>query len=208
LCLGYFKINMTPYEVFSLFHSLKLHFTQDTYNFFKYQGKIKISIDAFENRKDKWHFAKLSRKFSNKEDCIDYIVANLVENDKIWVGNLLEESSEIFYKQRQKVLQSLSYTFENDCKLIFEDCKNPNEVLKVIDGEHPVLLKKTMRKEIQIESFVVLDKILNFTKSWSNKIEDTILWPEYKKKIYKYGDFVNIEPTKYKLILKKVLNVN
>ena len=44
---------MTGYEAFSLYESLKLHFAKESYDFFKYNGKVSTSVEAFENRKDK-----------------------------------------------------------------------------------------------------------------------------------------------------------
>lgn len=196
---------MTGYETFEIYQALKLHFTSDSYDFFKYNGKTNVSVTAFENRKDKYHFYKLSRKCTNKDDLINFVVANFVEDEKSWVGNLLMEEADINYRKRQKVIQSLSYTFENDCKLIFEDCKlNPNEVL-MTDGDYPVLLTKTLRKETQIETLCILNEILGFFPMWSKKITDTIRWPEYRKKCLKYTAFLPKDVVKYKLILKKVI---
>lgn len=186
---------------------LKLHFTTDSYDFHKYQGKINISIDKFDIRKDKYHFHKLSRKYINQDELISFIVANLVENEKIWVGDLLQEESDIIYKKHQKVIQSLSYTFENDCNLIFSGCKNPNEVL-ITNGDYPVLLTKALRKEIQIETLCLLNNILNFFPMWAFKIDDTIRWPVYQKIVLKYASFLPQDTVKYKLILKKVLDEN
>ncbi len=197
---------MTAYEVFCLYQSLKLHFTQDSYDYFKYQGKSRITIESFENRKDKWHFTKLARKFTNKEDCIAFLVANFIESEKVWVGNLLMEEAEIAFKKRQKVIQSFSYTFENDCLKLFEHETDPNSILKVKNGDHPALLKKTMRHEIQIETACMLNMILNFLPVWKTKISDTIIWPIWQTKIAKYSPFLPQDTVKYKLILKKVLN--
>jgi len=169
---------ISGYEAFGLYQALKLHFTTDSYDYFKYGGKTNISVTAFENRKDKYHFYKLSRKYTNKEDLINFIVANFIEDERSWVGPLLQEEADMNFRKRQKVIQSLSYTFENDCILIFEDCiLNPYEVLKT-DGDYPVLLTKTLRKEIQVESLCLLNHFLP---------QDSV---------------------KYKLILKKVLNEN
>jgi hypothetical protein len=193
---------ISGYEAFGLYQALKLHFTTDSYDYFKYNGKTSISVTSFENRKDKYHFYKLSRKYTNKEDLINFIVANLVEDDKSWVGVLLQEEADINYRKRQKVIQSLSYTFENDCILIFEDCiLNPNEVLKT-DGNYPVLLTKALRKEIQIETLCILNQILGFIPMWTNKINDTIRWPEYRRKCIKYASFLPQDVVKYKLILR------
>jgi hypothetical protein len=164
-----------------------------------------VSVTAFENRKDKYHFYKLSRKYSDKQDLTDFIVANLMVSERLWVGDLLCEDADVRYKARKKTLQSLSYVFENDCKLIFDDCKlNPNEVLKT-DGDYPVLLTKALRKEIAIETLVILNNILNFFPMWDKKITDTIRWPNFRRKCEKYAAFLQGDVVKYKLILKKVL---
>ena len=199
---------ISGYEAFGLYQSLKLHFTTDSYDYFKYNGKTNVTVTAFENRKDKYHFYKLSRKYTNKEDLINFIVANLIEDEKSWVGALLQEEADMNFRKRQKVIQSLSYTFENDCILIFEDCiLNPNQVLST-DGDYPLLLTKTLRKEIQIESLCLLNQILGFFPMWTNKINDTIRWPEVRRKCVKYASFLPQDSVKYKLILKKVLNEN
>jgi len=199
---------MTGYETFGLYQALKLHFTQESYDFFKYNGKTNVSVTTFENRKDKYHFYKLSRRLAQKEDMIDFIVANLVEDEKTWVGSLLMQESEVNYRKHQKIIQSMSYTFENDCKLIFGDCiLNPNEVL-MTDGDYPVLLKKGLQKSVNIESMCLLNNMLGFVPMWSKKIADTIHWPNYRMKLLKYSAFIPKDDVKYKLILKKVLNEN
>ena len=196
---------MTGYEAFESYQALKLHFTSDSYDYFKYNGKTSVSVTAFENRKDKYHFYKLSRKYTNKDELISFIVSNFGEDESSWVGFLLQEEAEMAYMKRQKVIQSLSYTFENDCKLIFEDCKlNPNTVL-MTDGDYPILLTKAVRKEIQIETLCILNKILGFFPMWNKKITDTIRWPNYRKKCEKYTPFLPKDVVKYKLILKKVI---
>ena len=99
---------MTGYEAFCLYNSLKLHFNSDSYNYFRYNGKTSTSIDAFENRKDKYHFYKLSRRFSNAEQGRDFIVANLVYDSNVWIGHLLTNESDVEYRKRQKIIDRKS----------------------------------------------------------------------------------------------------
>ena len=195
---------MTGYEAFSLYESLKLHFNKDTYDFFKYNGKTNITVTSFENRKDKYHFYKLSRKYSDKQDLTDFIVANLMVSERLWVGDLLCEDAEVRYRARKKTLQSLSYVFENDCRTIFDGVKDPNEVIKT-EGDYPVLLLKALRKEITMETLVILNRILNFFPMWDKKLTDTIRWPDFRRKCEKYAAFLPQDVVKYKMLLKKVL---
>ena len=194
---------MTGYESFSIYHTLKLHFTSD-YDYFKYNGKCNISPTTFENRRDKYHFYKLSRKYPNKDEYIQFVIANLFVNGKAWAGDLLQEEADIAFKERQKVTQSMAYTFENDCKVIFEDCKDPNDVLSTT-GDHPRLLTMALRKEIAPETLIVLNAILQFLPMWDRRITDTIRWPDYRQSITKYASFLTFDVVKYKLILRKII---
>jgi hypothetical protein len=197
---------ITGYEAFVLYQALKLHFTTDSYDYHKYGGKSKISVEAFENRKDKYFFYKLSRRFQGKDDLVNFMVANFVHDDKCWVGTLLDQSAVDVYLARQKVLQSISYSFENDCEKIFDDVANPNEVIKSINGEYPTLLKMSFRNTINIESLCILNRLIGFMNRWDRDISDTIRWPEYKRKIVKYSPFVIFDESKCKKILKKVID--
>jgi hypothetical protein len=197
---------ITGYEAFCLYQSIKLHFTTDSYDFFKYGGKSKISLEAFENRKDKYFFYKLSRRLQSKDDLIFFLVSNFVNDENCWVGSLLENESEKIYRDRLKVIQSLSYNFESDCDKIFDEVLNPNEVLKVVNGEYPILLTMALRKDIQIETLCILNKILQFFPNWKNNISDTIRWPQYCRKVTKYSPFIEFDETKCQNILKKVIH--
>ena len=201
-------MSITGYEAFGMYQAIKLHFTTDSYDFMKYGGKSKISIDAFDNRKDKYHFHKLSRRLTSQDELIMFLVANFIQNDTIWVGDLLTEESETIYRQRQRVIQSMSYIFENDCRKIFEGVSNPNEVLQSDDGDYPRLLKMTLQKDTEIETLCILNNILGFLPVWNRKITDTVRWPQYSRKVTKYAAFLPKDVVKYKLILKKVLNEN
>lgn len=196
---------MTGYEVFGLYQSIKLHFTTDNYDYFKYNGKTHLSIESFEKRKDKWHFYKLSRRLQNKDEMLNFIVANFVGNENTWVGELLDDQSDIVYRQRQKVIQSLSYTFQNDCEKLFSTTGDPNSVLRSESGDYPTLLTKALRKEIEIESVCILDSLLGFVPMWTDRITDTIRWPNIRRKILKYKPFIEFDKTRYKLLLKKAL---
>ena len=198
---------MTGYEAFCLFHSLKLHFNSDSYDYFRYNGKTNTSIDAFENRKDKYHFYKLSRRFSNAEQGRDFIVANLVHDSNVWIGHLLTEESDIQYRKRQKVIQSLTYTFTNEIESLMRQ-ESPNDLLMIHDGQHPALLTKLLQNDISVETVCIMNSIMNFVRMWDKKIADTIHYPRISRTIKKYTPFINFEPTKYKLILKKEYDAN
>jgi len=195
---------MTGYEAFCLFQSIKLHFTTKSYDYFKYNGKSNITLATFENRKDKYYYHKLARKYPNKEVLTDFLVANFLVKEKVWIGDLLHEEADLIFVERQKILQSLSYRFENDCRALFEDVPEPDKVL-MSDGDYPELLTRVLRGEVTFETLCILNKVLRFLPYWNKKISDTIRWPGIANKMVKYTAFLPNDDVKYKTILKKVL---
>lgn len=194
---------MTGYEAFSIYNALKLHFNSKSYDFLKYNGKSNISIETFENRRDKYYFYKLSRQ-NNKEDYIQFLVSNFLVNEKLWAGDLLNEEAIVTHRNRVAILQSLGYTFKNDCNFLRNSVQCPSELLSC-DGNYPKLLTITLQKEIELESFCILNKLMNFLPMWDKKISDTIRYPEFSLKVKKYTPFLEFDKSKFKDIVLKEL---
>jgi len=195
---------MTGYETYILYNALKFHFTRENFDFFKYNGKVKTTPEQFENRKDKYHFYKLSRKYTDRDDMIQFLTYNFLEKDGLWVGDLLTDEGHKRYSKHKKILQSLSYTFENDCKKLFGETQNPNDLIKT-NGDYPKLLTMALQRDIEIETLCILNAILNFVPMWNEKIQDTIRWPEFRLKVQKFATFLPRDVVKYKMLLKKII---
>ena len=75
---------MTGYETYTLYNALKLHFTKESFDFFKYHGKTNVTSEQFENRKDKYHFYKLSRKITDRDEMILFLVYNFIEKENLF----------------------------------------------------------------------------------------------------------------------------
>jgi len=188
------------YAAFVMYNSLKLHFTSKSYDYFKYNGKTNVSAVTFLKRKDKYTFYKLSRKY-NVEELRDFYVANFLEGDK-WVGDMTKDGDEI-YKKWQKTQQSLTYTFENDIMYLLANGGSPDEMLNVKPNSYPILMKLVQLKQVSLETLVILNDIMNFFPMWTKKIDDDIIWPDFKLKCEKYTPFLNYDKVKFKAILKE-----
>ena len=60
-----------------------------------------------------------------------------------------------------------------------------------------------LSKKITLESFMILDDILGFTKSLNRNIQEEVLWPKLYDRMIRYRPFLNYNITKFKLLLKK-----
>ena len=84
---------MNGYDLYCTYQAIKLHFSTEQYNFFHYDGKTRVSIDAFQKRRDKFLFHSLARKYRDDE-MVPFLVANFVHSDDNWTKSLLEEEAE------------------------------------------------------------------------------------------------------------------
>ena len=75
------------YDAYCLYLAVNNHFNTDSYDYFKYAGKTSVKLETFLKRKDKYHFAKLARKYH--VELLDFYVANL-SRGKFYVKNLLD----------------------------------------------------------------------------------------------------------------------
>jgi len=201
---------MIPLDVYRTYLSVRNHFTNDNYNFFKFGGKTKASSSAFEKRRDRYIFDKVSKDYKDDEVALLF-VSNFVAKEKFWIGNTLSEESRNIYTMWRKKIQSLSYIFENDVKAIVDEINDReidfDSVFKIQDGQHPIILRLTLADRISLESFLILNKILDFFPQFNRRIEETIIWPDFYKKCVKYEPFVKVDMTRFKFILKKQLNL-
>ena len=193
---------MAPFDTYKTYLALKNHFTKDSYDYHKYQGKSRASLQSFYKRKDRYWFEKLSRQKEDKE-VIDFFVANFIsctDPQTVWIGELIKEG-ELRYKSWQKRIQSLSYLFKEESQQLFED--KFEEVFDCSKG-HPLLLKNFLIGNISIETLVIYDKIFLFGKNFDKKLKDPV-WETVSLKMRKYSPFLHIDVFHYKKILKEVV---
>jgi hypothetical protein len=194
------------HAVYQLYNALHLHFTTKSYDYVRYGGKTNTKKDTFLNHKNKYSFYKLSRKYS-LEETKNFLIANFIANDTNWIGDLLTEEADETYRKWQKRNQSLTYTFQNDIMSML-DKYDTKELLLVKPGRHPKLLEEVMQGRVSIESLVILNDMMNFFPMWQDKIDDDIIWPQWKFRCEKYSPFINYDKDKFKKILIESVKQN
>jgi hypothetical protein len=195
---------MNGYDLYCIYQAVKLHFTSENYNFFQYDGKTRVSIDAFQKRRDKFLFHRLARKYRD-EEMIPFLVANFVHSDDNWTKSLLEDQAEETYRDWKRTTDSMTKIYLEDLQKICPDPKEFNNLFKVEDGQFPKLLVAFLQKDVTIETLVILNNIFNFIKIWDKKISDDIIYPKVSRKVRKYGSFLAVNVDKYKQLTKETL---
>lgn len=194
---------MTPFDAYKTYLALKNHFTKPKYDYFKYAGKSRASVESFNKRKDKYWFERISRQ-KNDDEIKNFFLSNFIGSDNpqsMWIGEVIREG-ESCYKEWVKRQQSLKYIFTQESKdLLFES--NLEEVLD-ISKQHPIILKKFLSRKISIETLTIYDKIFLFRNNFDKKLLDPV-WEIVSLKIQKYSPFLNIDIQDYKKTLRNIV---
>jgi len=195
---------MSPFETYQHYLSLKNHFTNPKYDFFKYGAKTRASMTSFNKRKDKYWFEKTSRKYSDKE-VVDFLVSNFVSADNpgnLWIGEIIN-SGERNYSEWMKRQQSLTYLFKEQSNELLSE--NELESLFNCTKGHPPILKKFLSGQLSLETFTIYEKIFHFSKDFDKKLLDPV-WETVSLKVKKYSPFLNIDVFNYRKILRSIIN--
>ena len=190
---------MQPFDAYSMYNALKLHFEQDSYDAVKYNFKSNVSSKSFFARKDKYFFAKLAKNYDDK--LLQYYIANF-KNGVSYVGDMLNEGGETNFKEHMRIRESIHREFEKDINSLLDMDKEFDSFFEA-KQTHPLIIKLLMREQISLETVVILDSILGFMDREGKKITETIIWPDISRKIMKYKPFVDFNKIKCVDIIKK-----
>ena len=185
---------MTPYECYVDYLALKRHFTSESYDYFKYNGKVSAKRDSFDKRKDKFFFEKISKH----KDPHEFIVSNLVKNPRAWVRDLAySEVAESNYQDWVRKRQSLTYVVSNDLSNLKEDFDSN---FKINDGQLPPIIDMYLGGKISLETLLICADIVGCLSYWDNKLRDNVIWSETGMIIKKSMPFIKYDKTKIKKI--------
>ena len=194
---------MMPFDAYRCYLSLKNHFTKDHYDYHKYRGKTRATVQAFYKRKDRFWFEKFARQKNDKE-VEEFFVSNFIYSTDpatMWIGEMIKEG-EGRYQEWKKKVQSLSYIFKEEVENVFDN-KKVDDMFDCSKG-HPPILKSYLGGDISLESMVIYDRIFDYGKDFDKRLKDPV-WETVSRKIKKYSPFLNIDVSRYKKILKEVI---
>ena len=194
---------MMPFDAYRCYLSLKNHFTKDHYDYHKYRGKTRATVQAFYKRKDRFWFEKFARSKNDKE-VEEFFVSNFIYSTDpatMWIGEMIKEGDGRYTEWKKKV-QSLSYIFKEETESVFDNRK-VDDVFNCSKG-HPPILKSYLGGSTSLETMVIYDIIFGYGKDFDKRLNDPV-WETVSRKIKKYKPFLNINVPHYKKILKEVV---
>lgn len=199
---------MNAYDAYKKYIAIKLHFQQKDYDYFKFSGVAKVSREKFESRNDKYFFQRIVKVY-NEEQFEQLLVANFISNKDVWIGDIVSDDGRRRLLEWKKTQQSLEYVFESDLKILKQyiddgevptfDCFFSRE-----QEDWPEIVTIVLQGTIKLETFIIINKVLNFMPRVDSKIEDTLVWPEFKQLCSKYSPFVKVDVKRCKQIMRKI----
>lgn len=203
------ETNCSPFEVWSVYTSLCLHFKKgSSYDAFKFNFKgPRLKKETFHSHKNRYEFEKLARAYPKKNDLICYFLSNIL-CDKTWINTMNKECHNEFVAQ----IQALQYRFKNDMSTLHNFCNNFDLLFAPqSSGDFPLIYKCYQNQSISLDTLVVLDYLVEYVTIIEKTFKDPLgIVSDINHKILKYKPFlrseVNVE--KYKnIILNLFTNV-
>ena len=189
------------FDAYCLYLAINNHFNTESYDFFKYNGKVPVKLPAFLKRNDKYHFAKLARLYH--KELQDFLVANLYKQ-KYYVRNLLEQECEQNYKDYKKIKQKMTYAITEDMRYLFDKYKHIDIVLGVKDGQHSNLIREYLGGRIRPVTIIAADKVFNIFDDYDNIMDEKFIWPRERKRLDNLAPFLGLEHKKLQTILQGI----
>ena len=189
------------YDAYCLYLAINNHFYSDSYDYFKYNGKVSAKLESFMKRKDKYHFAKLARKYN--DELKDFLVANFSKK-KYYVRELLEMECEKNYIEFKKRKQKLTYLITEEMRYLFDKYKHIDFCIGIKDGQHSNILREYLGGRIKAETLITADKIFDIFKDYDSMVTENFIWPRERKRLDRLAPFLELEHRKLQAVLQGI----
>jgi hypothetical protein len=172
---------MTPFQIYKFYLAIKLHFTTEKYDVFKYRGAVhSCNEEGFRSRRGHGRFVQLSHRLQKPQDAVQLFVACFVYDADVFNDSECEEALTRWRKHKEMMTQ-----------LILDDLETI-ELPDCLKGSPCSLQKLVSGNKISIETAVALNKKYGFSAVWKNNF----VYKRLGLKIEKLEPFVKFNEVK------------
>jgi hypothetical protein len=193
---------VTPeYSAYKTFLAIRNHFRNPDYDYFFYRGKSRGNPDSFRSNKNYYQFVSLSKKVP-QQDMVEFIACNFAHTRKstIWITDLLEPDAAIIHQKYRAYIESATYRFENDLKLVWP----LTEAIQPRKESYPIIVSSCMSGKINLETFCLLNRLTGLLPILDKTITEKYLWPRFRLRVAKFEPFIRCEDEKLRGVLDKI----
>ncbi len=150
----------TAFEVYRIYMGLKLHFTSEQYDFFRYEGRTRVSFEKFQKRYNIIPFFERLKFKYKPQQLVEYFTSNFIlgKTDIFLIG---QEGDDIYTEWKRRI-QSMTYVFQEDINKLLSRVDHFDQLFKIVDGKDPIILKSYYQSDITSETFVIMEMLLGF----------------------------------------------
>lgn len=194
-------------SVFKLYLQLKGHFN-GKYDVVKYNWSMKLSDAAYQKRRDKMFFERLSSRHTLKDLCLIFI-SNLVANQNAWIGEISDSDALVFYREYVGRLSQVETRYIEDLKNIYYfsekiGIKALQEIFMYNEKISSSYVFKLLQNDIiSFETFVILDSFLDIINNMDK--HDDIVWESYSKRLSGYRKLLTVDAIKAKSVFVETI---
>ncbi|CAL9958747.1 DNA helicase loader [Vibrio phage K567] len=194
------------FSIFRVYCAVKAHMG-GKYDISKYKLGMKTPQSAFEKRSDKVFFERLAKRLT-LNDCYQLLVSNLAANPNAISYEIAGADAHEFWLKHTGFMEIYSQHYKNELLTIFTLINKEQKKFKdLFRGEgHPVIMQLVLRNTISIETFVILNRLLNFVPVIDKDYGDDIFWHEFKTRALAYDKLLKIDEKLAKEMFIQVKN--
>jgi len=143
-------------------------------------------------KKFKTHYVRLMKSFNTPQEIkLFFVVCCLHDIKDIYKILELYPSLYKLYLFRLNIYNNLETYFKKDIQYIFTRYGSIRNSIKVKEDMSCGIINIFFKKEITMETLLILQDICDIFKIINSREADNILWKEEFHKISKYGSFIN-----------------
>lgn len=185
-------------KAYQEYTAISLHFKSDTYDFFKYNGKVRYNKKL--NNQKEYFFKRLTKKHTRKE-LLSFFAMKFFENPKYWIfsenADVVLKQLNIHIKKHSSILHSLKMEMtEYLNKEGIIDADNPKKEFEMHflsrTSSLPIILQRYVSGDVSVELLLLLNQCFNLFDKWNISLTNDFLWKQYKIKFEKIKPFWNL----------------
>ena len=167
------------YDTYKLYLAMQRHFST-SYDFHKYNGKVNVSVEAYQKRNDMFSFEKLS-KIVPQDELINFFLCHFLDNPKCWIRSMSKASYET-YKAK---LKNFPNTFREELQYLSQH--KPADLMATNDI--PLIHRLCMEKKVSMETLIAMDKFFPFIDKHNDEVNVPFAWPDHIAMLKNYRPF-------------------
>lgn len=178
-----------PFEVCDQHLALRYHFSQEKYEYQKYNGKSGLKMSAFLKRRDRFGYNALSNK--PRKEIFETLLANTLETPKFLIFDL-KPDLRLQYLTRTESIEYNMFSELNGLLLNVTSRSQFQQMFKSINNDFPLIAKGIIGKKLRLETVLALDTQIPVLSTLRKEAPIPAIWESFDMKLRKYRPFLTI----------------